>query len=88
MRRSALEPVLLSDYERETLERSARRPKSAQALALRCRVVLPCAEGGHNIEVAERLGLHPDTVVAPPVPRRSARSVARRASTRDATHDR
>ena len=34
MRRSVLEPVVLSDDERETLERWARRPKSAQALAL------------------------------------------------------
>jgi transposase len=62
MRRSVLEPVVLSDDERETLERWARRPKSAQALALRCRVVLACAEGCRNIAVAERLGLHPDTV--------------------------
>jgi len=62
MRRSVLEPVVLSDDERETLERWARRPKSAQALALRCRIVLACAEGGLNIEVGERQGLHPDTV--------------------------
>ncbi len=62
MRRSVLEPVVLSDDERETLERWARRPKSAQALARRCRVVLACAEGGHVIEVAERLGLDPHTV--------------------------
>ena len=32
--------VVLSDDERETLQRWARRPKSAQALALRCRIVL------------------------------------------------
>jgi hypothetical protein len=31
--------------------------ESAQALALRCRIVLACAEGGSNIEVAERLGV-------------------------------
>jgi len=62
MRRSVLEPVVLSDDERETLERWARRPKSAQALALRCRIVLACAEGGHVIEVAARLGLDPHTV--------------------------
>jgi transposase len=52
----------LSDDERETLERWARRHTSAQALAMRCRVVLACAEGGNNIEVAERLGLHRETV--------------------------
>jgi hypothetical protein len=32
--------LVLSDDERETLERWARRPKSAQALALRCRSFL------------------------------------------------
>jgi transposase len=62
MRRSVLEPVVLSDDERETLERWARRPKSAQALALRCRIVLACADGGHVIEVAQRLGVDPHTV--------------------------
>ena len=48
--------VVLSDDERETLERWARRPTTAQALALRCRIVLACAEGGSNTEIAERLG--------------------------------
>lgn len=62
MRRSVLEPVVLSDDERETLERWARRPTSAQALALRCRIVLACAEGGHSNEVAERLGVSRATV--------------------------
>jgi transposase len=54
--------LVLSDDERETLERWARRPNSAQALALRCRIVLACAEGHSNIEVARRLGVHDDTV--------------------------
>jgi transposase len=62
MRQSALEPVVLSDDERDTLERWARRPKSAQALAFRCRIVLACAEGGHVVEVAERLGVDVHTV--------------------------
>jgi hypothetical protein len=31
--------VVLSGEERETLERWARRPKSSQALAFRCRIV-------------------------------------------------
>ena len=35
--------LVLTDDERDTLERWARRPKSAQALALRCRIVLECA---------------------------------------------
>ena len=52
----------LTADERETLERWARRPKSAQALALRCRIVLACADGGSNIEVAARLGVTRQTV--------------------------
>ena len=35
----------LSDEEREVLERWARRPKSSQALALRCRIVFGCGRG-------------------------------------------
>jgi transposase len=54
--------VALTDDERATLERWARRPKSAQALALRCRIVLACADGGSNVAVAERLCVHRDTV--------------------------
>ena len=57
MRRSVLDPLVLSDDEREQLERWARRPKSSQALAFRCRIVLACADGGHNTEVAARLGI-------------------------------
>ena len=54
--------LVLSDEERETLERWARRHTSAQALALRCRIVLACAEGGANTEVAEALGVNRSTV--------------------------
>ena len=54
--------LVLSDEERETLERWARRPESAQSLALRCRIVLACADGATNNEVAERVGVHPATV--------------------------
>jgi len=54
--------LVLSDEERETLQRWARRPKSAQSLALRCRIVLACAEGATNNEVAERVGVHSATV--------------------------
>ncbi|MEE8458085.1 MAG: IS630 family transposase, partial [Acidimicrobiia bacterium] len=45
-------PLVLTDEERETLERWARRPKSAQSLALRCRIVLAGATGATNREVA------------------------------------
>ncbi|MCA1699188.1 MAG: IS630 family transposase, partial [Actinobacteria bacterium] len=52
----------LSDEERVTLERWARRPKTAQALALRSRIVLACAEGASNTQVAGELGVSDATV--------------------------
>ena len=54
--------VVLSEAERETLERWARRPKSAQALALRCRIVLAAAADETNTAIAARLGCNPSTV--------------------------
>ena len=54
--------LVLSEEERETLERWARRHTSAQALALRCRIVLAAAEGGTDAEVAARVRAHEDTV--------------------------
>ena len=54
--------IVLSDEEREALERWARRPTSAQALALRCRMVLAAAEGTPNKAIAAALGCHPVTV--------------------------
>jgi transposase len=54
--------VVLTDDERVALERWARRPKSAQALALRCRIVLACADGGTNVAIAQRLGIDRGTV--------------------------
>jgi transposase len=54
--------LVLSDDERETLERWVRRPKSAQALALRCRIVLECASAQTNREVSRRLGVSEATV--------------------------
>jgi transposase len=48
---------MLSDEEREQLEAWARRRKSAQALAMRSRVVLAAAEGLKNTEIGERLGI-------------------------------
>ena len=52
----------LTDEERETLERWARRPKSSQALALRCRIVLAAADGEHSKDIAARLGCSASTV--------------------------
>src|SRR5215467_6506354 len=54
--------LVLAVAERETLTRWSRRAKSAQALALRCRIVLACADGLSNVEVAQRLGVTRPTV--------------------------
>jgi hypothetical protein len=54
--------LVLSDEERDTLVRWSRRRKSAQALVLRCRIVLSCAEGLTNGQVAEKLGISLPTV--------------------------
>jgi len=53
---------VLSDEDRLTLERLATRPKSAQALALRARIVLLCATGLSNLEVADKLSVNQATV--------------------------
>jgi transposase len=57
-----LAEVVLSSEERETLERWARRPSSAQALALRCRIVLAAAEGRASKEIAAELRCNHNTV--------------------------
>lgn len=54
--------LVLSEDERQTLQRWARRPSSSQALAQRCRIVLGCAAGKPNKQVAAELGLWPQTV--------------------------
>ena len=54
--------IVLSGEEREVLQRWARRPTSAQALALRCRIVLAAAAGEQSKELAARLGCSSDTV--------------------------
>ncbi len=50
-------PLQLTEEEQETLQRWARRPKSAQALALRARVILACAQGKSNTAVSAEVRL-------------------------------
>lgn len=52
----------LTDDEREQLGRWSRRAKSAQFLALRSRIVLACAQGLDNKQVAAKVGVVPATV--------------------------
>src|SRR6266568_543 len=59
---SRLEPLALSDAERQTLQGWARRRRTAQGLALRARIVLACAEGRSNTAVAARPGVNRGTV--------------------------
>jgi hypothetical protein len=49
----------LTDEERSALERLARRRTSAQAAALRARIILACATGATNAAVAGVLGAAP-----------------------------
>ena len=55
-------PLSVTAEERERLQEWARRPKTAQALALRSRIVLECAVGQPNTVVAGKLGITHQTV--------------------------
>lgn len=57
-----LQPIYLSDPQREELRSWARRHGIAQALAMRARIVLLAAEGSSNEEIAARLRVHRVTV--------------------------
>jgi transposase len=57
-----LEPLVLAEDERRTLENWVRRRSTAQGLALRARIVLACADGSSNTAVAARLGIRHGTV--------------------------
>ncbi|QNA75803.1 IS630 family transposase [Streptomyces sp. So13.3] len=54
--------LTLSDEERAALEEWVRRRSTPQAWALRCRIVLACADGVPNKDVAARLGSTPQAV--------------------------
>jgi transposase len=52
----------LTEAERQQLQAWTRRRKTAQALALRSRIVLACANGLDNLTVADELAVTPQTV--------------------------
>ena len=57
-----LSVLTLSAAEEDSLRSLARRRMTAQALALRARIVLACAAGDPNQLVAKKLGVTPQTV--------------------------
>src|SRR5436190_15940172 len=57
------EPLNVTAEERATLERWARRPKTAQALAMRCRIVLLDDAGESYEQIADRVGVRVQTVL-------------------------
>ncbi len=54
--------LTLSDEERAALEGWVRRGSTPQAWAMRCRIILACAEGASNKDVAAQLGSTPQAV--------------------------
>jgi transposase len=55
-------PLEINDEDRDKLQTIARRPKSAQAMAMRARIVLSCGQGMSNSEVARKLHITGATV--------------------------
>jgi transposase len=62
MGRQRMAALVLSESERAELRGLAARRKTAQALAMRARIVLACASGEQNKEVAARMRVDPNTV--------------------------
>jgi transposase len=60
--RAGLKPLELSDEERAVLESYASRRKTAQGLAIRARIILRCADGGHDGLIAKDLRVGRGTV--------------------------
>ena len=58
----SLEALVLTETEKSELTALATRPKTAQALAGRARIVLACADGLENKAVGRQLDVHPQTV--------------------------
>jgi transposase len=55
-------PLEITDEDRDKLRTIALRPKSAQAMAMRARIVLSCGQGVSNSEVARKLRITGATV--------------------------
>jgi len=54
--------LVLSGVERDTLVRWSRRARTSQALALRAKIVLACADGATNQDVSASFQVRPQTV--------------------------
>jgi hypothetical protein len=74
--------LVITAEEKAALERRSRRPKSAQALARRSRIVLECAQGEGNTVVAQKPGVTKQTVGKWP----NIFSIRQKASTIPATY--
>ena len=57
-----LPPLVLSPSERDALQQWVAQRKTAQALALRARIILACAQGLSNSEVSAQVGLGSQSV--------------------------
>jgi hypothetical protein len=54
--------LIVSDEEREELERLARRSRTNRSVALRAKIILRCADGRLNQTVAQQLRTSGQTV--------------------------
>jgi putative transposase len=62
MRGPQPDPIRLSQWEREDLERLVHRHTTSQQIALRGRMILAAAEGANNSQIARHLGVDYETV--------------------------
>jgi transposase len=53
--------VILTEAERQALEKLVKRHSVGQQVALRARIILAAADGSNNTQIASRLGITPDT---------------------------
>lgn len=61
MPRLAATPIMLTTDEQKALEKIARRPSTAQQIALRATIILRAAQGASHGEIARQLGITKDT---------------------------